>query len=630
MMRLGRAFGRGFRRRFNNFKKPAAQTKLPGAGSSTRGGNPRRAAGIRFRLGVAMAVALLPILVLGAFQSQSDFRRQATEQRHALQLAAGRSSATAKARLDNATIVLEVVSPEAQGLYCAPRLSALVGKLRDYDGLYRYSATGDLLCASGAARDAASTVSSAPGSTVGSASGAATNAPNSVLNTPWFQRLRDNEPRVLERAPPSLTSQPSLIAAVRAERPTGRFDGAMLALVPLTSLQPDITDPALPRGSEAALVDAQGRILTATDVRAFTLEKEAPLTRWIEHVGAQGLGLFEADDARGRHRVYAGAALAGRDIYVLLSAPAPGLWSWARLNPIGSFLLPLGAWLIAFLAVMSVSERVVVRWLNYLERIAAIYARGRFSVRAVQAGNAPSEIRVLAHTLDDLADSIVVRDRQLRESLEEKDALMREIHHRVKNNLQIISSLLSMQQRTVTDAPAKAALGDTRQRISALALIYRTLYQSENIRYADARDFLTELVGQLVASEAGRGPVVTSRVEADSLLVDPDKLAPLALWLVEAVTNAQKHAFAGRGGQLVVRFKVQGQTSLLEVQDDGPGAEDAETRAGVGRTLMGAFAKQLRGEAEVIAAPGGGTIARMRFTTPEAATPTDPADVSRP
>ncbi|WP_281410197.1 sensor histidine kinase, partial [Rhizobium leguminosarum] len=139
-----------------------------------------------------------------------------------------------------------------------------------------------------------------------------------------------------------------------------------------------------------------------------------------------------------------------------------------------------------------------------------------------------------------MAEAIVARDRSLTESLMEKDALMREIHHRVKNNLQIISSLLSMQQRALTDAPAKAALGDTRQRISALALIYRTLYQSEDIRHADAREFLTELVGQLVASEAARGPVVVSKVEADSLVVDPDKLAPLALWLVEAVTNAQK------------------------------------------------------------------------------------------
>jgi two-component sensor histidine kinase len=222
--------------------------------------------------------------------------------------------------------------------------------------------------------------------------------------------------------------------------------------------------------------------------------------------------------------------------------------------------------------------------------------------------------------LDELAEAITVRDRSLTDSLEEKDALMREIHHRVKNNLQIISSLLSMQQRALKDAPAKAALGDTRQRIAALALIYRTLYQSDDIRHADAKVFLTELVGQLVAGEAMRGPVVTSAVDADSLLVDPDKLAPLALWLVEAVSNAQKHAFAERGGDLKVRFRVDGATSVLEVQDNGPGLDEA-TRAGVGRTLMGAFAKQLRGEADLSPAPGGGTIARMTFATPEATRP---------
>src|SRR5690606_27294406 len=117
--------------------------------------------------------------------------------------------------------------------------------------------------------------------------------------------------------------------------------------------------------------------------------------------------------------------------------------------------------------------------------------------------------------------------------------------------------------------------------------------------------------------------------EADSLVVDPDKLAPLALWLVEAVTNAQKHAFAGRGGSLKVRFKVVGETSVLEVEDDGPGVTET-FRAGVGRTLMGAFAKQLRGEVELVPAPGGGTIARMTFATPEAVTPTDPSDLGTP
>ena len=581
MVRLGRALGRGLA--------------------------PPPFHGIRFRLGAALALALLPILILGAFQANAQFRVQDQQRRDDLQLAAERTAANVKGRLDSTTVLLQALRPEALELYCEPRLTALVERLEGLDGLARLSPTGETACASrslGAAAPAWLT---------------------EARRSPWFQRLRNGEDTVLARAPLRPGEIPGLIVAIRLERPLGTFDGVMVAVIPLSALQPDIADPSLPDGSQAALTDGDGAILTATNPAAFTLARGG-VSGWVERARRDASAIFEADDAQGRRRVYAGAALAGRDVYALLSAPAPGLLSWARLNPVGSLLVPLLAWLIAFVSVMWVSERIVVRWLIYLERVAAIYARGRFSVRPVQAMNAPAEIRVLARTLDDLADTITTRDAALNASLAEKDALMREIHHRVKNNLQIISSLLSMQQRALSDPQAKAAVGDTRQRISALALIYRTLYQSDDLRYADARIFLTELVGQLVASEAGRGPVVTSSVEADSLVVDPDKLAPLALWLVEAVTNAQKHAFAGRGGALKVRFKVKGETSVLEVEDDGPGVSET-FRAGVGRTLMGAFAKQLRGEVELVPAPGGGTIARMTFATPEAVTPTDPSDL---
>lgn len=548
---------------------------------------------------MAMAVALLPIVILSAFQTQADFSKQADERRIDLQLAAERSASQAKSRLDAAQVLLQALSPEALGLYCEPRLTDLVGRLEGYDALYRLTATGQPACAS---RRTESNAVARLGQ---------------AQRFDWFQRLRGGEAVVVARAPSGPELEPALVVAVRAERPAGAFDGAMAAVLPLTSLQPDAEDPALPEDAQAALTDSQGQILTSTLPSAFALRGDRTVTGWVERARREGTAVFEAVDSGGQRRVYAGAALYGRDVYVLLSAPAPGLLSWARLNPIGTLLLPLAAWFTAFAAVMLFSERIVIRWLDYLERVAAIYARGRFSVRPVQAVNAPAEIRVLARTLDELAETITTRDAALNASLDEKDGLMREIHHRVKNNLQIISSLLSMQQRALTDAPAKAALGDTRQRISALALIYRTLYQSADIRHADARDFLTELVGQLVSAESGRGPVVISKVEADSLQVDPDRLAPLALWLVEAVSNAQKHAFAGRGGHLTVRFHVKGDTSVLEVQDDGPGLDAA--RAGLGQTLMGAFAKQLRGEAELVEAPGGGTIARMTFATPEAA-----------
>ena len=578
-----------------------------------RGLAPPQFQGIRFRLGAALALALLPILALGAFQAQSQFRLQDIERRNDLQLAAERTASSVKGRLDSTTVLLQALRPEALALYCQPRLTALVQRLDDLEGLARLTPTGQTVCASRRLD---------------------TTAPawlQEARTSPWFQRLRNGEDTVLARAPVRSGEAPGLIVAIRLERPLGAFDGAMVAVIPLAALQPDVADRSLPEGSQAALTDGNGRILTATDIRAFTLDGDQGLTGWVERARRDASSIFEAEDASGRPRVYAGSALAGRDVYALLSAPAPGLLSWARLNPVGAFVVPLLAWLMAFLSVMWVSERIVVRWLVYLERIAAIYARGRFTVRPVQAMNAPSEIRVLARTLDDLADTISTRDAALTASLEEKDALMREIHHRVKNNLQIISSLLSMQQRALTDPQAKAAVGDTRQRISALALIYRTLYQSADLRYADARIFLTELVGQLVSSEAGRGPMVTSSIEADSLVVDPDKLAPLALWLVEAVTNAQKHAFAGRGGALKVRFRVDGERSVLEVEDDGPGVNDT-FRAGVGRTLMGAFAKQLRGEVEMLPGADGGTIARLTFATPEAITPTDPADLgtSRP
>ncbi|HUH24262.1 MAG TPA: sensor histidine kinase [Brevundimonas sp.] len=552
--------------------------------------------GIRFRMGLAMAAALLPILILSAVQTQAEFRRQAEDRRTDLQLAAERSAADAKARIESTVVLLQALAPEGAGFYCEPRLTALVSRLDGLTALQRYSPTGEPVCASRTEKDA-------------------TPPPAEVRSQEWYQRLKNGEDVVMVRAP---DLPGSLIVAVRSERPLGAFQGAIAAVIPLTTLQPDIHDPALPPGAQSALTDADGRVLVSTDPSTFTVSDDDRTANWTQGAQQGQAALFEARDARGRKHVYAGTALAGRDLYVLLSAPASGLLSWARLNPIGSFLLPLAAWLTAFLAVMLLSERIVIRWLVYLERVAAIYARGRFSVRPVQAEHAPAEIRTLARTLGSLGDSITTRDKALLDSLDEKDALMREIHHRVKNNLQIISSLLSMQQRAVADPAARAALGDTRQRITALALIYRTLYQSEDIREADSRTFLTELVGQLIAGEAMRGPLVTSSVEADAIIIDPDRLAPVALWLVEAVSNAQKHAFAGRGGDLKVRFQVTGDTSVLEVQDDGPGLADSDT-AGVGRTLMSAFAKQLRGQAEMVEAPGGGSIARLTFPTPVAA-----------
>ena len=544
---------------------------------------------IRFRLGAGLALALAPVLLLGASQAFLEFRKDAESQRVGLALAAERSAATARARMTSAGVLLETLAPQAVGLDCAQRLAEIAHRLGGYDNLIRFDASGRVVCAA----------DTAP-------------ADPERRDRAWFARLAAGEREVVMRAPPELARHgPALFTAQRAEDASGRFDGAEVALIDLDSLRPDLNDRALPAETQVGLVDSQQHFISRSEPWAFP----PPPKDFAARARKDGSLLYYGTDDHGGARINSAAPLAG-DVFVVLSAPAPGLFSWARLNPLSSLLLPLMAFSVALLAVWVVAERVVVRWLHYLQRIASIYAKGRLSVRPLQAGRAPDEIRDLAGALETMAASIAARDGSLRASLDEKDALMREIHHRVKNNLQVISSLLSMQERALVDPPARGAMADTRRRIAALALIYRALYQGSDLKRVNLRQFLGDLMGQLVMEHQSNGRIVRTELSADELIIDPDKLAPLALFAVEAISNAQKHALAVNGGLLSVNFVVDGDQAELTVIDEGSGAPPQLEGGGVGRTLMTAFARQLRGRMELAPNASGGVTARLTFPTP--------------
>jgi two-component sensor histidine kinase len=554
---------------------------------------------IRVRLTAALAAALLPVLILGVIQSTIAFNREALALRQNLGFAAERSAATARSRMEGAGILLQTLAPASVGYQCADRLAEVAHRIPGYANLVRFDRRGRVACAAG-------------------------DVPDDPLRAqkPWFERLQGGDKLVITRDPgATFASQPSVLAAVRAETTTPgapkTFDGAFAAVITLASLQPSVTDPTLPAHADVALADAGGHYITETDAKAFPILPRG----WRDQIRLNGAHVWYGSDARRERRVYAAAPVAGNEVYVVLSAQSPGILSWTWLNPLSGILFPLLTFALALAAVLLVTDRVVVRWIAYLQRIATLYARGRFSVRPVQAEQMPPEIRELAETLEDMADAIVGRDASLRDSLAQKDALMREIHHRVKNNLQVISSLLNMQQRALTDPAARAAMSDTRQRITALALIYRALYQGPDLKRVDLRPFLEELTAQLVAGEINHGPQVRTELHVDALVIDPDRLAPLALFAVEAITNAQKHAFAARGGVLTLAFRVRGEEAELEISDDGEAGENALVSSGVGRTLMTAFARQLRGRAELVRNEQGGVTARLLFPTPAADAP---------
>jgi len=554
---------------------------------------------IRVRLTAALAVALLPVLILGVLQAAIAFRNDGDELREELAASAERSAATARARMEAADILLETLAPGSVGLNCALRLEEVTNRIPGYTNLIRFDRRGRVACAAG-------DVPADPGR----------------AERDWFKRLALGDNLVITRDPGAEYARiPALLAAVPATDPRVGFDGGFVAVISLESLAPRTADRSLPDQSEVALADGEGSFINATDKEAFPNLPE----NWREEARRKGSLVWYAKDLRGERRVYSAAPLVGDQLYVILSAPSRGIFSWATLNPLTGIAFPILTFILALVAVSVVTERVVTRWIVYLQRIAALYARGRLSVRPVQAEQMPPEIRDLAETLEDMADAIVGRDASLRDTLAQKDALMREIHHRVKNNLQVISSLLNMQQRALADPAARAAMSDTRQRITALALIYRALYQGPDLKRVDLRSFLEELTAQLVSADAIRGSQVQTEIHVDALVIDPDRLAPLALFAVEAITNAQKHAFAGRGGMLSVNFRVHGEEAELEISDDGAAPDDALVSSGVGRTLMTAFGRQLRGRSELVRNEKGGITARLVFPTPSADAQPKPA-----
>jgi len=554
--------------------------RLPRGGSTS----------IRVRLGLALAVALLPVLILSAFQSVLDFQREAHAQRDMLAAAAERSAATARARIEAADVLLETLAPGSVGFQCAQRLAEVRGRIPGYANLIRFDTIGRVACAA----------ATAP-------------ADPARRDRPWFRELSQGQPVVVASDPGvGYANEPAVLAAVRAENDSGGFDGALVAVITLSSLRPETADRSLPAGSEVALTDAQGRVLSATTATAFPdslagrLPKAGRTLLWFGH------------DRSGGQRVFSSAPLVGDDVYVVLSAPSQGLVTWAWINPLTALALPLVAFTLSLAAVWIVAERQIIRWIAYLQRIAAIYGRGRFSIHPLKAEAAPPEIRDLAQTLDQMAQTISARDAALRDSLAQKDDLMREIHHRVKNNLQVISSLLNMQQRSLSDPAARVAMSDTRMRIAALALIYRSLYQGADLKRVDLREFLDELLAQVLSGDTAAVAPIRTELSIDPLVIDPDRLAPLALFAVEAISNARKHGVGQHGGELAVVFRVRGEQAELCISDAGAGegAAVAVVGQGVGRTLMTAFARQLRGEVDFTPNEQGGLTTRLLFPTP--------------
>ena len=190
----------------------------------------------------------------------------------------------------------------------------------------------------------------------------------------------------------------------------------------------------------------------------------------------------------------------------------------------------------------------------------------------------------------------------LQETLREKELLLREVHHRVKNNLQVITSLLSLQGRASRSIDAQRACEESQLRIKSIALIHELLYRSENMSRIGASDYLSKL-GTKLLSGFGLGGRVNLTIDSSDASIDLDHAVPFGLVVNELFTNSMKHGFPeGRCGTIAVKLRHHSHGEVvLEFKDDGIGlAADVDplTHDSLGFRLIGSLVRQLDGTIE--------------------------------
>lgn len=194
----------------------------------------------------------------------------------------------------------------------------------------------------------------------------------------------------------------------------------------------------------------------------------------------------------------------------------------------------------------------------------------------------------------------------------EKKVMLKEIHHRVKNNLQVVNSLLRLQSKEIKDEEVVAKFKETQKRIITIASLHEKMYRSENLKYVNLKDHTASIVKDLIATYALHKNI-TSSIKVDDVKIGLQTLVPLGLIINEIIINSLKYAFTNRKEGLITLQikKVDSKRFEMLIGDDGIGLMNRQQVTGLGTKLIKIFTKQLNGKLEVLDKPG--TVYRIVF-----------------
>jgi two-component sensor histidine kinase len=391
---------------------------------------------------------------------------------------------------------------------------------------------------------------------------------------------------------------------------TGAFEGMVSAGIQLSWIETALQRTTLSKDAVAAIAGTNGEILVAP--------KPFPVSR-VNVAGSFNTAI-PAKGADGRQWFYSSAPIYDRALTVVYAEPQNMAAGFTRNNLRADIIFPLLAIIAASIAVWIGVTLAVTQWLHELGKLAHQFARGNHPGDRARFAHAPEEIVALSNDLHDMAAGMEARNADLESAAAANLGLAREVNHRVKNNLQLIISLLGLQARQVRDPAAILALSQTRNRVATLGLIYRLMYdeaQHAEEGHINLRQLFEELCRQL-RTNGDIGSNIDLHCEAPDAPCSIDTVIPLSLFVLEAVTNAGTHAYSdGQPGDVLIRLTSDERNFELTITDEGVGFDSNAPTSTMGMELMRAFALQLNGNLSIEALPGEGVTIWLSFPNPD-------------
>jgi two-component sensor histidine kinase len=555
---------------------------------------------LRLRLLFIVTIALTPIAVVSILQGMDRAQRDAADVHERLIETARAAASREGNMIAAAEQVVRAVSslPDVRDATedCTRALESAVHGTRYVINLSRVSKSGRVLC-------------SALPQAVGV----------DVSKNALFVAAREasNDDDFVIQGPRRSTIIPrSIVGGMLPLRDSaGQFNGSVGIALDLAWLKDLLRLKQLPEGAIAGVFDKTGHLIAANDPdTAKILFAHADPSEPNE--------LQTAVDQQNRKWVYAATPLLHEEVFVGFAMREATLFAPTYVHVTTDFLMPVLMIGLAWIAIWFGTDRLVTRWIMYLKRISGAYRAGHYTIRP-SLDAAPAEFQLLGGALSDMAGAIQDRDRKLRESVAQKTELIREIHHRVKNNLQIVMSLLSLQTAQMQDPSAKAALAQAQMRINALALVHRMLHEIEDQTTIELKRLLTDLSRQIADGMGGGHENVSISLDLIPCSVPAEVAIPLALFSVEAITNAYKYAFPDpdKVGSVSIVLKRDGKTLMLTIADDGIGYDVAGVKRSIGSRLITTFGQQVGGVSAVRSIVGEGTTVEIQFPEPDLTPP---------